>query len=426
MFYAFRYPGFRWLWAGSALSSAAQWMHITTLGWVAFDMTGSAVLLGTIIAAGNLVSPFVSPFGGLAADRFKRNHIIAVTQMLLLANAALLAVALIIDAAAIWMLFAFALGASVLNGVNMPTRQAMVFDVVPREVGPNAIALSNLAMNVMRTGGPSIGAALIVLFGPEGSFIGQSVVYLLVMVTVLRIQIAGRPAGASRRTTFFRDTIEGYRWVLGNSMARMLLLLMAIYPLFIIPVHTTTIVIFADEVFDYGAGGLGILHSALGVGGIAGGFLVASLNRMERRGLLQLFTMIACGGFLSLFAIAGGFTGMFWLGVVTLIGSGVGGAMYNITNQTLVQLIAPDHLRGRVTAVLQMQPLFMAIGIFITGVITEFTGAVTTGIGLGILAVGTCGAVFLFSPQMRRLRLSELMAAQEKESAGVEARAAAR
>src|SRR5690606_4063982 len=110
-----------------------QWMHITTLGWVVYDLTGSSTLLGGIIAAGKLVSPLVSPFGGLAADRFKRNHIIAVTQLLLLANAALLAVALLLDITAVWMLFAFSLGASVLNGVNMPTRQAMVFDVIPRE-----------------------------------------------------------------------------------------------------------------------------------------------------------------------------------------------------------------------------------------------------------------------------------------------------
>jgi MFS family permease len=139
-FFAFRYPGFRLLWLGNAFGSTAQWIHLTTLGWVVYEITGSGALLGAIIGVGNLATPFVAPFAGLAADRFKRNRLLAGAQLLLALNAALLALALMLDIVEVWMLFAFSIGASILNGVSMPTRQAMVFDVVPREVGPNAVA----------------------------------------------------------------------------------------------------------------------------------------------------------------------------------------------------------------------------------------------------------------------------------------------
>ena len=309
MFFAFRYTGYRWLWLGNAFSSGAQWIQQTTMGWVVFDVTGSGALLGAIIGVGNLASPFVSPLAGLAADRFKRSHIVAVSQLLLFVNALALAVALLVDSVHVWNLFAFAICASVLNGFNMPARQSMVFDVVPREVGPNAVALSNIAFNVMRSVGPAIGGALIIFFGPANNFLVQAVAYLLVMVTVLQVRLPGRPAGAARRQTFMKDLLEGYRWVLSSPAARILLLMMVVYPLFIIPVHNALMVIFARDTFGAGAGGLGVLLSALGVGGLIGGLLTAALNKVDRRGMMQLYALWGCGGFLALFALAAGVTG---------------------------------------------------------------------------------------------------------------------
>ncbi|MFA7249365.1 MAG: MFS transporter [Dehalococcoidia bacterium] len=417
MFFAFRYAGYRWLWLGNALSSGAQWIQQTTMGWVVFDVTGSGAMLGAIIGVGNLASPFVSPLAGLAADRIKRSHVVAVSQFLLFVNALALAMALRTGSVHVWNLFAFAIGASVLNGFNMPARQSMVFDVVPREVGPNAVALSNIAFNVMRSVGPAIGGALILLFGPSNNFMVQAVAYLLVIVTVLRIRLPERPAGAARRQSFMRDMVEGYRWVVGSPAARILLLMMVIYPLFIIPVHNALMVIFARDIFGAGAAGLGVLLSALGVGGLIGGLLTAALNRVDRRGVMQLYALWACGGFLAVFAVIGGLTGQFWLGVAMLVLSGIGGSIFNTTNQTVVQLIAPNHLRGRITSVLQVQPLCMAAGTLITGAAADRFGAVAVGTADGLLALGVGLLVFACSSRMRSLRLSQLVEASNEEAA---------
>ena len=154
-----------------------------------------------------------------------------------------------------------------------------------------------------------------------------------------------------------------------------------------------------------------------GVGGLIGGLLTAALNRVDRRGMMQLYALWVCGGFLALFAVLGGLTGQFWLGVAMLVLSGIGGSIFNTTNQTVVQLIAPNHLRGRITGVLQVQPLCMAAGTLLTGAAADAFGAVAVGTVNGLLAFTVGVLVFFCSPRMRGLRLSELVEASNEEAA---------
>jgi MFS family permease len=91
-FHAFRYPNFRWLWAGNLFAGAAQWIQQTTMGWVVYDLTGSGGLLGGMNAMRSVAMLVVMPFAGVTADRVSRNLIIGATQLLLFAIALLLAV----------------------------------------------------------------------------------------------------------------------------------------------------------------------------------------------------------------------------------------------------------------------------------------------------------------------------------------------
>ncbi len=408
-FHSFRFANFRWLWLGDAFSSAALWIQQTTMAWVIYDLTGSGGLLGAIQSVGNLTSPLVSPLAGLAADRIPRSRIIAVSQFLLFLNAFAVALAIEFHVLHVWNLFAFAICASILNGFNMPARQAMTFDVVPREFVPNAIALSNIAFNVMRTAGPGIGGALIILFGPANNFLVQSLANLGIMITVLRVRLPTSKPTTARRA-FLSDMAEGYAWTIGNPQARLLVFMMIIYPLFIIPVHSAVIVIFARNIFHAGAGGLGILLSAIGVGGLIGGVVTASLNRVDRRGMLQLYSLFLCSGAIVGFIVVGSLTKDLWFAALMLMVSGIGGTIFNATNQTVLQLIAPNHLRGRITGVLQVHPLCMAIGVLFTGAASDLVGATSIGAFDGLVALVLGLAVLVFSPRMRDLRLSKLMA----------------
>jgi MFS family permease len=166
--------------------------------------------------------------------------------------------------------------------------------------------------------------------------------------------------------------------------------------------------IFAKDVFGSGASALGILLSALGAGGMVGGLLTASLNRVDRRGLLQLYAIFICSLGQAFFALSGAATGSLWLGTALLFLAGVGGSMFNTTNQTVVQLMAPDHLRGRIASVMQVQPLCMAAGTLAAGALADVIGAVPTAAIFNFTAFAIAMGVLIFSPRIRDLRLSSL------------------
>ena len=150
---------------------------------------------------------------------------------------------------------------------------------------------------------------------------------------------------------------------------------------------------------------LGILLSAVGVGGIVGGFVTASLGRQERRGVLQLVALLL----LSLSLIGVALTAIFWLAVLCMGLAGFFEMIYLTTNMTLIQLAIPDELRGRVTGIVSLRSGLMPVGAFIAGIGADFVGPramtmVLAGIA-GIIAI----VAFFISPIIRDYRLSEAM-----------------
>jgi MFS family permease len=232
--------------------------------------------------------------------------------------------------------------------------------------------------------------------------------YLGVMATVYMVSTFPPKLSAAKRRTFFQDMRDGYAWVASSPEARLLVLMMALYPGFAIPIHSALMPVFAKDVYHSGAGGLGLLLSAIGVGGVIGGLLAANLNRVDRRGMMQLVALFIKSGALGMFALCGGLFGNLWLGFVLLVISGIGGTLFTTINQTVLQMVAPDEMRGRVTGVLNIQPIFSSAGIFIVGVASELWDPVPVAIVDAAIMFSIGVAVLLFSPRMRNLRLSRL------------------
>jgi MFS family permease len=406
--HAFRYKDYRWLWAGNTFSSAAMWIQQTTIGWLAYDLTGSGALLGTLQSVRNLPPLLTAPLAGVFADRYSRNTVVGLSQVLLFINALAIALLIAFDMLEIWHLFVFAILAGGLNAFNQPARQTMVFDSVPREAVANAIALNSVAGNVTRTAGPMLGGGLIVLFGPAENFLVQAAMYLGVLATVYMVKTFPPRIDHSKRRSFFEDMREGYAWVASSPEARLLVLMMALYPGFVIPIHSALMPVFAKDVFHGGAGGLGLLLAAIGLGGVLGGIVAANLNRVDRRGLVQLFALFVLSGSLIGFALLGGLTGQLWVGFVMLVVAGLGGTLFSTINQTVLQMVSPDHMRGRVTGVLNIQPIFSSAGIFIVGIAADLWDPVPVAIVDAGIMMSIGIAVFVFSPRMRDMRLSRL------------------
>lgn len=377
------------------------------MGWVVYDLTGSGGLLGAMNAMRSLAMLLVMPFAGLTADRMSRNLIIGASQVLLFLFALLLAVDIALGMLEVWHLFAFTLLAGVAGSFNMPARQTMVFDTVPRPVLPNAIALSSLAMSTTRALGPMIGGALIVTFGAAANFSLQAIAYLCVLGTVFLIHLPPRQPSTARRAVL-RDMKEGYGFVFSNPQARVLFMMTLINPVFLIPLHMGVLPILAKDVFPGGASSLGIMLGALGCGGIIGGLLTASLNGIDRRGVMQLIALSIYALAQAAFSAVALVTGEMWLAVPFLVLAGAAESVSNTTNQTVLQLLAPDDLRGRINAALQLSPMLWSLSVLVAGSLADRVGAPTVGIIFSMAGFGVVILITLFSPRMRQLRLSRL------------------
>lgn len=136
--------------------------------------------------------------------------------------------------------------------------------------------------------------------------------------------------------------------------------------------------------------------------------LTASLNNVDRRGLLQLTALSVYSLSQAAFSLVGAVTGELWFAAPFLVLAGAAESLFMTTNQTVVQLLAPEHLRGRVVGVLQTGPMVMPLGVLLGGVLADLIGAPATGIGLSLMALGVGLALLLFSPRLRNLRLTEL------------------
>jgi MFS family permease len=407
IFEAFRYHDYRLLWIGNLCMTIAVWIQTTTMSWVAYSLTGTGSTIGVVNAMRMIPTLVMAPIAGVAVDRFNRNKIIAFSQLSLFGFTFLLTVDVYLGALQVWHLFLFALLAGITNTFNLPARQTFVFDIVPPEVLPNAIALDNIAFSSARTLAATGAGAMIVAFGAANNFLIQACMYLAIMATVLSIKTRRAPRTASRRH-IFKEMVEGYRYCSRNPNARLLMLMMLINPMLLIPLHLALLPIFATKILVGGAAALGLLLGSLGVGGFFGGLLTASLSKVDRRGLVQLVSLLIHSLAHAGFCVMVYWTGRIWFALPFLVLAGTVESIHMTTNQTVLQLLAPDHLRGRLTSVIQLVQLINPVGIYVAGAFADHCGPVSVGIGFSLCAFFLTAAIFLFSSRMRNLRLSEL------------------
>jgi MFS transporter, DHA1 family, staphyloferrin A biosynthesis exporter len=286
----------------------------------------------------------------------------------------------------------------------MPLRQTVVFLLVPRALAPNAVALVQTGWGLMRSLGPGIGGFLILWFGPGGNFLIQALAYALIAFNITRIAFPPAAAGGPRRA-MLQTMGEGLRYIATQPRTRAFVFMGWILPLLIIPNYVALPPIYAKDIFQGGPQVLGFLMSAVGVGGIGGGIVTASLGHLERRGLVQLGALLLTGLSLIGFALSADLL----VGLVMLALSGFFEMIYLTTNQTLLQLSIPDEMRGRVTSIVSLNAGLSPIGAFLAGVGADLVGPRLVTIVLCGAAAAIAVLVFLLSPTVRDYRLSQAL-----------------
>lgn len=403
-FAVLRNTSFAWFLTGTTLSNAAQWIQQVTLSWLVYDLTSSGAMLGTLNLVRSAATIGLAPLAGVAIDRFSHKRLLYATSLWLFAISFGFGFVLLDNPAVVWPLFLFSFLGGIGQAVSMPLRQTVVFSIISKPMAPSAVALVQTGWAVMRSIGPALGGFLILWFGPAGNFFVQAGAYALVALTILKLQLPHETA-RDHKATAGGSIREGWSYIKSHPTTRAFLFMSWVLPLFIIPNFNALPPIFAKDIFAGGPDTLGLLLSAIGVGGIAGGFVTTALGRMDRRGLLQLGALFLLS--LSLAAYAVSTSLLHAIACMTL--AGFFEMIFLTTNMTLLQLSIPDAVRGRVTGIISLSSGLMPVGAFFAGVGADLIGprAMTLVLAgtIGAIAVG----VFLGSQTIREYRLGRAL-----------------
>jgi MFS family permease len=398
---------------GSILANLAQWIQQITLSWLIYDLTGSGTMLGSINLVRTVASLCMIPVAGLIVDRLNRRVLITIENSWLFTITLILGLLLFFGHAHIWFLFVFAFLGGMVQTVDMTLRQVLIFDLVPRTRAPNAVALIQTGWSLMRVVGPSVGGFFILWFGAGGNFLIQASMYVLIAITIVQIKFPPQKR-INVRTSPLENIREGISYVARERTTRTFMLMGVIMPLLTIPIFSILPPIYAVEVFKDESGRiLGFLMAAVGAGGIIGGVITASLERVEHRGRLQLAAL-----FLLCLALIGfALTSVLPLALFFMALSGFFEMIFLATNQTLLQLSIPNDLRGRVTSVVNLSTVITPLGSLLAGAGSDLLGGPKMiTIILASIAAGVAVLVFLFSPTVRNYRMSQGITAVSAEA----------
>lgn len=369
-FIALRHRNFRLFWFGQLISLVGTWMQSVAQGWLVVQLTNSAFLLGLVGAVGSSPMLVFSLFGGVMADRLNKRKVLVVTQTTMTLLAFALAILTATGFVRIWHILILAVLLGIANAFDAPTRQSFVVEMVGREDLLNAIALNSSMFNAARILGPAIAGVLISLTGVAGCFFINGVSFIPVIIGLLLIrQTVTRPA--SSEDSVWQHFLEGIRYVLSHPTVLALVSLVAIMSVFGMP-YAILMPIFARNILKVGASGLGILMAATGIGALIGALSLASLGNYPHKGRLVL----GGGVLFSLFAMCFSLCRVFPLCLVLLVGLGGSMIAQTATINSLLQMIVPDHLRGRVMSVFTFMFMgMMPFGSLQAGIVAGRFGA---------------------------------------------------
>jgi MFS family permease len=393
---ALRHRNFRLFFTGQIISLVGTWMQSIAESWLVYRLTGSAAKLGMVGFCAQIPVFLIAPLGGIAADHTNRRRTLVVTQSASMALALLYAALTLAHRIQVWQIFVLAAGLGVVNGFDIPTRQAFVVDMVGKEDLMNAIALNSSMFNGARIVGPAIAGILVASIGEGWCFFVNGVSYVAVIAGLLMMRVPERKKSPVTASPLARIA-EGFRYTAGTRPIASLLLLLGLVSLAGMP-YAVLMPIFADRVLHGGARVLGILMSASGFGALLG-----ALSLAFRRGVTGLgrWVAVSAAGF-GAALIAFSFSHSLWFSAALLIPVGYALMLEMASSNTLIQAMVPDELRGRVMAVYSMMFMGMApIGALLAGFSAHAFGAAETVAAGGVLCIAGAAAFAWKLPSLR-------------------------
>jgi MFS family permease len=404
---ALGHRNYRLFFGGQLISLSGTWMQSVAQSWLIYRLTGSAVLLGLVSFSGQIPVFLLASFGGAAADRFTRRHILLLTQAASMLLAFVLAALTLSGVVREWHVFTLAACAGVVNAFDIPARQSFVVDLVGKEDLINAIALNSSMFNGARIVGPAVAGVVVAAVGEGWCFFANGASYLAVLGSLLAIRVAARARPRPEGSTF-ENIRAGFHFVIDTGPVRGLMLLLGLVSLTGMP-YAVLMPIFANQILGGGPDSLGVLMGASGLGALTGAVALAARKSLRGLGRWVAFGSAAFGASIILFSMSR----TFWLSALLLIPAGCSMMVQMASSNTLIQSMVPDELRGRVMSVYSMMFMGMApVGALLAGALAGRLGApLTVALGGAICLAGA--ALFWLRIPRHRGEALRLIVAQQ-------------
>ena len=353
---ALRYRNFRWFWLSTAAQAVSQGMQFLILGWLVLELTGSTSQLGITIFLYGIPNLTLVLFGGIFADRINRKKLLLFSQFGVTITMSVVALLTLADLVAVWQIYLASFLLGTLHAVNMPTRLAMVVNLVEREDIMNAVVLNAAVMNGGRIIGPAVAGFVIDLLDLGPALVVNTVCYLAAASCVLMIRnfTQGTP---ERRSNIVGDLRDGLVYFARTPVVFTVVGMGFAFGFFGMP-HVQVMPAFAREVLAATAGEAGLLMTAAGLGALLANIALATLGNYQKKNLLLIGALLLFE--VALFAFA--WSQLFWVSWAILLFVGMGSIGYISLGTTVLQLSVPQELQGRVMSLWYVSAGFMFIG----------------------------------------------------------------
>ena len=392
-----RFRDFRLFWASTFFYSVGTGMEHVAVGWLVFDITGSAFMVGVAAAARMAPLFFLGILSGAMADWLERRLFLLFSALGGVVVAAIMAMLLLSGDPPVWAVVVLVAAGGCVFAFTLTTRNAYTYDIVGSEHALNGLSLNQMAMQVGGIAGALASGALIELVGPGWQYLGVGGSYLGSALILLVIGRSARTAEPQREPVL-RNLVGYIRFLRENRVIMALMCLTSITEVLGFS-HMTMLPVFAKEVLHVGPAGLGYLTAVRQAGGLLGLALLANLRDYRRKGLLMFIIATAFGIGLMGFSLS---TALVYF-IVVLAAVNACAMSVDTLYKTLMQSNVPDEQRGRA-----MGSWVLSIGVAPVGHLG--VGGLATALGAqgallvnGAMLAGVSLAAAIGLPKIRRL-----------------------
>lgn len=396
-FQAFHYRNFRLMWGGAFTSTTGAFVQEVAQSWLVYQLTDDPFLLGLTVFLNNGPILLFSLLGGVAADRMDRRMLLIGSQIVQMLSALALAALIWTDQIEIWHILTAAFFTGLGQAFGGPAYQALIPSLVEKKDLPNAIALMSIQFNLAQVVGRAIGGVAFDQLGAGWCFAINGLSFVAVIGTLLVLPSTFVPSKQQQHV--LHSLKEGLTFVFGNP-SMFALVALAVATAFLGVPLMTLLPVFARDTYGLDAKGYSMLAALFGAGAVLGALVVAWMGNKERKGVRALLMQIMLGTATLVF----GLTTQLWLAAAMIFVAGMSVLAVFASINSLVQLLAPEDMRGRIMSV--YNTAFrgsMALGPLVAGALSRDGRAPWVMVANGALLAAIAVGFLLKSSRVRKL-----------------------